>query len=78
MADIAENLARIERVANQSVYGNMRDHIKIRAGFVVGGGAVGFFYAASQQRNWVPYTLGGLVLGGVISWIYSNVKPDSD
>ncbi len=60
----------------QSVYGILADTGKLTSNFALGGAAIFFLYAISKHKNWLPYTVLGLLVGSGIGWVVAEVKKE--
>lgn len=61
---------------DQSMYGMLTSSLKFKSNFALGGAAILFLYAISRQKQWLPYTILGLLLGAGAGWLIEEFKAE--
>ena len=74
--DITENMKQMKVVVDRSCFGTLNESVKTKSGFAVAGAAAFFFYAIAKQYNWVPYTICGLIAGGLVGYAVDKIVRD--
>ena len=72
--DVTKNIKQMAEVTDNTIYGNLSEMMKTQANFALGGAVLGFMYSVVRRINWIPATIGGMLLGALAGWTVANLK----
>lgn len=76
LIDVSQNRKMMAEVTDNTIYGNLSAMMKTQTTFAMGGAGIGFVYSIIRRTNWIPATIGGLLLGALTGWVVANFKKE--